>query len=468
MSLTAPPKRRGRRLFDNLLRVWRGDDGVRAVDVDLPDDDLSHIREQIDACLALKGGEVSARARAAKLGQTYLDLSDEGRRRFLQLLADDYGHDPDALNQTLEAVRQATPEARAKAIRDLKKALDTKRVTLFRQFNALPEGVKFLVDMRAETLSLAREDARFAAVAADLKELFVDWFDIGFLDLRRITWDAPAALLEKLIAYEAVHEIRSWTDLKNRLDSDRRCFAFFHPRMPDEPLIFVEVALVRGIAGNIQELLDETAPALAPEDADTAIFYSISNAQAGLAGVSFGNFLIKQVVRELGKELPTLKRFATLSPVPGFRHWLREHLALKPADLLEADEVMQLAGAVEDEDAFSALQTLLDRPNWPEDDTVNAILSPILMRLCATYLISAKRKDGVRALDPVAHFHLSNGASLERLCWRGDISVNGDTQSAGIMVNYLYDLNEIDGNHQAYALEGRTVVANTVRRTAQL
>ena len=195
-------------------------------------------------------------------------------------------------------------------------------MTLLRQFNALPEGVKFLVDRRAELLGIAGQDAALRGLADDLRDLLANWFDIGFLELRRITWESPAALLEKLIAYEAVHEIRGWTDLKNRLEADRRCFAFFHPRMPDEPLIFVEVALVSGIAGNIHALLDEEAPIGNPQTADAAIFYSISNCQKGLVGISFGDFLIKRVADALTAELPRLKTFATLSPLPGFRAWL--------------------------------------------------------------------------------------------------------------------------------------------------
>ena len=200
------------------------------------------------------------------------------------------------------------------------------------QFNALPEGVKFLVDMRAELMTMARRDPVLAGLELDLKALLASWFDIGFLELTRITWDAPAALLEKLIVYEAVHEIRSWTDLKNRLEADRRCFAYFHPRMPEEPLIFVEVALVQGMSDNVQSLLDEARRSAIRSTADTAIFYSISNCQRGLAGISFGDFLIKRVVDSLAAELPHVKTYATLSPIPGFRAWLDQRLIEEGAD----------------------------------------------------------------------------------------------------------------------------------------
>src|SRR5690606_7075814 len=216
------------------------------------------------------------------------------------------------------------------------------RMALLTQFNALQEGVKFLVDMRGELMTLVREDPDLRGLEADLKRLLASWFDVGFLDLRRITWHAPASLLEKLINYEAVHEIRSWADLKNRLDSDRRCYAFFHPRMPDEPLIFVEVALVTGMAADVHVLLDEQSPVEDPALADTAIFYSISNAQKGLAGISFGNFLIKRVVDDLSGEFKNLRTFATLSPIPGFCRWLHARIEAEGDDLLTEAEIRSL------------------------------------------------------------------------------------------------------------------------------
>src|SRR3954453_3918672 len=290
---------------------------------DLPEDDISGLRQRMLDCLDGRGGEVTARAGAAELGRSYLALTETGRERFLRLLAEEFDTDHDAIAERRAAVlRAADPAQRAAAERALRAALTAPRVTLLRQFNVLPEGVKVLVDRRAELIGIAGQDPALRRLADDLRDLLADWFDIGFLELRRITWESPASLLEKLIAYEAVHEIRGWTDLKNRLEADRRCFAFFHPRMPDEPLIFVEVALVSGIAGNIHALLDEEAPIGNPQTADAAIFYSISNCQNGLVGISFGNFLIKRVVDALTAELPRLKTFATLSPIPGFRAWL--------------------------------------------------------------------------------------------------------------------------------------------------
>ena len=292
--------------------------------------------------------------------------------------------------------------------------------------------------------------------------MLANWFDIGFLELKRITWELPAALLEKLMAYEAVHEIRGWTDLKNRLEADRRCFAFFHPRMPDEPLIFVEVALVAGMASDIHALLDEAAPIGDPHAADTAIFYSISNCQRGLAGISFGDFLIKRVVDALAAELPRLSVFATLSPVPGFRAWLERQSRPAPGDLLlpaERTAIEALGEGVPGND----LPALLDRH---ADPRIAAVLRDPMMRLCARYLLHERTPSG-RALDPVAHFHLSNGARVERLNWLGDISPKGLQQSAGIMVNYLYRLAEIEANHEAYRGEGRVVASSAIRNLAR-
>jgi malonyl-CoA decarboxylase len=339
-------------------------------------------------------------------------------------------------------------------------------VTLLRQFNALPEGVKFLVDRRAELVA-RRNDPAMRGLAEDLRDLLADWFDIGFLELKRITWEAPAALLEKLIKYEAVHEIRGWTDLKNRVEADRRCFAFFHPRMPDEPLIFVEIALVNGIAGDVRALLDENAPVSDPAAADTAIFYSISNCQNGLVGISFGDFLIKRVVDALTAELPGLKTFATLSPVPGFRDWLAG-AAAKGGDLLLPVEAKLLTPLAEATVATpeETLLRLLDMPGWYREAAVAGAVKGPLMRLCAHYLVGVRSRPG-RALDPVAHFHLSNGARVEQLNWLGDVSIKGMQQSAGIMVNYRYQLGDIEANHESYRGEGKVTAAPAVQALAR-
>ncbi len=289
-----------------------------SLDPGLNDADEKVLLAWMDACLKDNGGEVAARTRAAELGVRFLELNDAGRVRFLGLMADNYAVDEVRLTQAIESWLAADSGERVTLEEELRNALEPPRMKLLTQFNELPQGVKFLVDMREELLRLRREHPKLAPLEADLKRLLSAWFDVGLLQMEEINWRSSAELLEKLIAYEAVHAIKSWNDLKNRLDSDRRCFAFFHPNMPEEPLIFVEVALVKGMANNVQELLDETAPLEDIGLADTAIFYSISNAQKGLAGISFGNFLIKRVVNKLQREFPQLKRYATLSPIPGF------------------------------------------------------------------------------------------------------------------------------------------------------
>jgi malonyl-CoA decarboxylase len=458
------------RTLANLRRTWReiaGDDDLTAaadLGPDLPDEDMERLRRQMVACLESRGGEVTARARAAALGRAYLGLSTKGRERFLAVLADDFDVDPEAVLQAMERVRQAgDPETATAARENLRRALVAPRVRLLTQFNALPEGVKFLVDMRAELLRLARKNrGGLAGLEGDIRELLASWFDVGFLELQRITWESPAALLEKLIAYEAVHAIRSWQDLKNRLDSDRRCFAFFHPRMRNEPLIFVEVALVDGLAGNVQALLDENAPVTDPRRADTAIFYSISNAQKGLAGISFGNFLIKRVVDELAREFKNLKTFSTLSPIPGFRAWLEGALAEGEPGLFKPAERKALAAAAQRRGPKGTLKAVLARPDWHRDEALAEALRAPLLRLCARFLGREKR-EGSKALDPVAHFHLTNGARIERINWLGDTSAKGIEQSAGMMVNYLYKLDDIDANHEAYTGRGEIAVSGAVK-----
>jgi malonyl-CoA decarboxylase len=427
---------------------------------DLPDDDLVRLRQRIEECLVGRGGEVSARSRAARLGADYVRFDDVGRSRFLRLLATDYGMDKGALDGAIGALRGADDSGRPAALSRLREALVSPRIKFLRQFSGLKEGIKFLIDLRADLRHLAQEDPLFREFDEELRALLASWFDVGFLELRRITWETPAALLEKLIEYEAVHEIRSWADLKNRLDSDRRCYAFFHPRMPNEPLIFVEVALVTGLADNIQDLLDERAPKVDLHVADTAIFYSISSAQKGLAGVSFGNFLIKQVIDDLGHEFPNVHAFATLSPIPGFRRWI-ERAAARGEPLLDPSEAHGLADLAGVMDGADALVGFLRGRSWHENPATAAVLKPILLRLCARYLLIERRQG--RALDPVAHFHLSNGARIERLNWLGDGSAKGLDQSAGLMVNYLYDLREIEDNHEAYTGEGRVTASNAVK-----
>jgi malonyl-CoA decarboxylase len=424
------------------------------------------IAAQIRSCLAGRGGEVSARNRAAKLAETFQGLDEAGRKDFLRTLAS-FDSDADAVAGAYAEVQAAAdPAELAIAKAALRRALEPPRLRLLTQFTSIPDGRKFLVDLRGFLLKVRRDDKLLAALDADLRGLLAAWFDIGFLELHRIDWNSPAVLLEKLVGYEAVHEIRSWRDLKNRLDSDRRCYAFFHPRMPGEPLIFVEVALVKGLAGSVQKLLDEKAPLLDPREADTAIFYSISNCQQGLAGISFGNFLIKRVVEELSGEMRSLKTFATLSPIPGFRAWLDEKLASDQPGLLSDDESTSLASAMPAPSGERALAGILAKRGWWREAGLRKTAEPVLLRLCARYLL-VEANGGKRARDPVAHFHLSNGARVERLSMLGDTSEKGSKESATLMVNYLYDPAKIEDWHEDYAGEGKRNASTTVRRLAR-
>jgi malonyl-CoA decarboxylase len=309
--------------------------------------------------------------------------------------------------------------------------------------------------MRREILAHIRHDPSLRPLDRDLLHLFSSWFNRGFLELRRIDWDTSAVVLEKLLTYEAVHEIDGWQDLRRRLLPDRRCFAFFHQALPNEPLIFVEVALTAGFADSVQPLLAPPAdPAGAPpKGADTAIFYSISNCQEGLRGVSFGNFLIKQVVEELKAELPQLKRFATLSPVPGFRAWLDGELAGEKLPFTE-EEVSALGGTP---------QAALSGEWWQDAARARLLRAPML-RLAATYLLRSAA--GQSKIDPVARFHLGNGARLERINWLGNTAPRGIRESYGIMVNYLYDPDRIAANHESFVKTGKVVRSAEVEAIA--
>jgi malonyl-CoA decarboxylase len=458
-------------LFDRALRriasVWRD----MASSVTSEEDDS--IAAQMRACLEGRGGEVSVRNRAAKLAQTYLALDGAGRIEFLRTLAT-FDSDPTAVADAYAVVQSAKdPVERATAKACLRRVLEPPRMKLLRQFTTIPDGMKFLVDLHAILLPARKSDPLLAALEGDLRGLLASWFDVGFLELQRIDWSSPAALLERLVGYEAVHEIRSWRDLKNRLDSDRRCYAYFHPRMPGEPLIFVEVALVRGLAVSVQRLLDQKAPLLDPRNADTAIFYSISNCQQGLGGISFGNFLIKRVVELLSAEFRNLKTFATLSPIPGFRAWLDETLAANEPNLPSEEEAANLSTAAPpelpaSESGAQALAAILGRRGWHRDPVMLRAVEPVLLRLCARYLL-IERNDAhpKRAKDPVAHFHLFNGARIEQINMLADTADRGLRESASLMVNYLYDPARIEEYHEDYAGEGKRNASTAVRRMAR-
>ena len=396
--------------------------------------------KQLATMLLSERSQASGAKAARQLHELLGTLDASDRHGFQRYLAREFQPDGAALRA---AAQRYLADGTAEAAAALARAADPPRQELLRRINMAPGGIGTLIAMRSEIVSCLRAEPELKLLDADLKHLFASWFNRGFIELRRIDWQTPAAVLEKLIAYEAVHEIKGWDDLRRRLAPDRRCFGFFHPALPGEPLIFVEVALVQGLATAVQPLLSHDADEAAAREraarADTAIFYSISNCQDGLRGVAFGNFLIKQVVEELKAEFPQLKRFSTLSPVPGFRQWLAKQL---------------VDGTVPD----AALRPQLESDGWWNDPAQSEKLRAPLLRRCARYLT---RRPSIR-IDPVARFHLGNGARLERINWLGNTASRGIQESFGIMVNYLYDVETIESNHEAFVNDG------TVMRSADV
>ena len=402
----------------------------------------------IDALLSGRG-EASSTERAAEFLRTYKDLDYAGRTFVFRTLASDYGAPSDALASAATAYLQSPQERTAKA---LLKAAEPRRVEIFRRLNLVQGGTQALVAMRLELFERLDHHGDLWTVDDDLHRLFSAWFNRGFLLLKEIDWQTSAAVLEKIIRYEAVHEITGWDDLRRRIDvPDRRLFGFFHPRLGDEPLIFVEVALTAEIPDAIDPILaDERAP-IAPDEATTAVFYSISNCQEGLRGISFGPFLIKQVATDLARELPNLKTFVTLSPVPGFARWLREEAA-RPQSVVD--------------DPTRDLLEELDGTAWMDDPAKAKAAELALMPLVAHYLVAAKDHKG-RPLDPVARFHLGNGARLEQINLRADRSERGLKNALGTMVNYRYVLSEVEKNHEAFMNDGEIFAAKEIVRLSR-
>ncbi|HEY6832572.1 MAG TPA: malonyl-CoA decarboxylase [Pseudolabrys sp.] len=386
-------------------------------------------------------GEASGVALAREILGRYAELTTGPRIAFFEALAQRFGTDPARLEQAIAAWKAKPSDATAA---DVHSASEPRRQELFRRLNLAPGGTAALVRMREQLMDVLAHRDDLTAVDEDFVHLFSSWFNRGFLVLRHIDWSTPAIVLEKIIRYEAVHAIRGWEDLRRRIDpQDRRCYAFFHPALVDEPLIFVEVALTREIPGAIAPILATEREMVEPDKMRTAVFYSISNCQRGLAGVSFGNFLIKQVVEDINREMPKLSTFVTLSPVVNFASWLkRERAAETSSALSEADKTALAA---------------IDNPAWWQNAATAEQVKDPLMRAAAWYYLRGRNPRGL-PVDAVARFHLGNGARLERIDWLGDTSDKAMAQGHGFMVNYLYDLDDIEKNHEAFA-EGRTVVA---------
>ena len=381
-------------------------------------------------------GEASGLALACEVISDYQALDAANRNLFFEALGDAFDADPQRIIAAANAYKTNRSNEQLTA---LGKAIEAPRVKLFRRMNMAPDATSVLVKMRGALLQLLPDRPELKRVDTDLKHQFVSWFNRGFLELRVIDWNSPAAVLERIIQYESVHAIQGWEDLRSRLRENRMCFAFFHPAMPDDPLVFVEVALTSGIPTAIAPLIDKTAEPANQKDLDTVVFYSISNCHPGLAGVSFGNFLIKQVVEEVGKRYPKAKRYVTLSPVPGFCKWLAAEHNSPDLDIHELRSLAKVHG------------TNTTDPRWEA-----------ALELCARYLVKERSQD--LALDPVARFHLGNGASLHAIHWAADLSDKGLQQSAGMMVNYLYDLDSIEEKHDAYFDQSEVAISRAVAR----
>ena len=398
-----------------------------------------HTRRTVSLCHALlsERGEASGAALAREALAAYRMLAGPALAAFFDVLAEEFSPDPEAVGLAADAYRQDPSQANLIRLQDV---VEPPRQELFRRLNLASGGTAALVEMRRRLLHELKAQPHWAGIDADLAHLLSSWFNRGFLSLQRIDWRTPALVLEKLMQYEAVHEIQGWHDLHRRLEADRRCFAFFHPALPDEPIIFIEVALTKGMSEQVQPLLDPDSPVVDPASADAAVFYSITNCQEGLRGISFGNFLIKQVAEDLGREFPRLKTFATLSPIPGFCKWLAETAATH-AELAE-------------------LADTLAEPDWIERAGPGTSAQTELTRLCACYLLQAKHDN--EPADAVARFHLGNGARVERLNWAADPSPKGLKQSYGLMVNYLYDLKRLD-KHRALLAQGKVPVSTGIQ-----
>jgi malonyl-CoA decarboxylase len=403
----------------------------------------------IELCEALLSGrgEASGVALANEILSGYAALTTGPRIAFFEALAQTFGYDTPRIDAAIAAWRQS-PSADAAA--ELHRVSEPRRLELFRRLNLAPGGTAALVRMREQLMDAAEHRDDLAVIDNDFVHLFSSWFNRGFLVLRRIDWSTSASILEKIIRYEAVHEIRDWEELRRRIDlPDRRCYAFFHPALVDEPLIFVEVALTREIPDAIAPILSDKREVVDPERAATAVFYSITNCQRGLAGVTFGHFLIKQVVEEVRREWPRISTFVTLSPSPNFAEWLKRERANEASLAIDAD----------DREALGAL----DRADWWLDDQLVEVIGEPIMRAAAWYYVRARNRRGL-PVDAVARFHLGNGARLQRLNWIADTSERALEQSFGLMVNYLYDLDYIEQNHEAYAQQHAIVASTGVTR----
>lgn len=404
----------------------------------------SPTRVLIELCedLISHKGVASGVALAREVVHRYQSLKQDEKLKFLLEINQKFSPNLEAIKKAADDFVLSPDED---SLRNLSTTMESNRRKLFNRMNMAPDGTPAIVGLRQDLLGFIKNHPELKELDEDLKELLTSWFNPGFLTLRRIDWDTEASILEKIIQYEAVHSIANWNDLKQRLVADRRCFAYFHPALEDEPLIFVEVALTKGIASSIQTIFKENGQN--KENANTAIFYSINNCQKGLKQIPLGNFLIKRVVNELAIELPSIKTYSTLSPVTGFAQWLRKELKSDKSKILSQKE--------------KEILSLVEHSGWHEDKEKGNMLEKPLLKACANYLINEKKHG--KPINAVARFHFGNGASLYRINWLGDTSDNGIKEYFGLLVNYLYDPKNIESNHEAYVQEGKLAVSKSIR-----
>lgn len=417
------------------------DAGEKFLDLKLRGSPTRILMELCEDLISHKG-VASGVALAREVVHRYQSLNQEEKLIFLLELNQKFGPDLSEISKAAEDFLRNPDE---ETLQRLSLRMESNRKKLFSRMNMAPDGAPAIVALRRDLLGFMGDHPELKATDEDLKELLTSWFNPGFLELRKVDWDTEASILEKIIQYEAVHSIENWNDLKQRLVADRRCFAYFHPALEDEPLIFVEVALTKGIPSSIQSIIRDDGKNR--QEADTAVFYSINNCQEGLRQIPLGNFLIKRVVAELAQELPSIKTYCTLSPVTGFAKWLRRELASDHSEILgpQDKEVLKIT----------------EQPDWQQSPEKRDMLQKPLLKSCAHYLVNVKKHG--KPINAVARFHFGNGASLHRINWMGDTSANGISESFGLMVNYLYDLKDIESNHEAYVQEGKLAVSKSIR-----
>ena len=410
---------------------------------DIKKNDLDSILSLCDDLISNKGAAFGITV-ARDITELYQSLSLDNKILFFKSINEKYRPSFTKVNEAIDVYKNSQNE---KTLSDLFKVSEGKRRELFMRMNMAPNGTSIIVSLREDLLKILKENKDLVSLDEDLKHLFKSWFNPGFLKLKKITWDTKAAILEKIIKYERVHHMKDMNELKRRLGEDRRFFSYFHPALDDEPIIFVQVALTNGLGRSIQEIMKQSSGD--EKKYDTATFYSISNCQEGLSRVTLGNFLIKRVVYEIQEELPHIKNFGTLSPIPGFVEWF---------SYLEESKIKNILGNIKNQDVMFLKSKDLKIGDKRIIDNKEAII-----KLVSHYIVNEKNRDGLPVND-VSRFHLGNGAILEDVIINANISENGFKRSFGVMVNYLYELKNIEKNHEEYMNKKKVILSDKLKK----